>query len=474
MIPIELHYTGHPLIDIGIAAASAYAKRRTPQEVTADDLSALAGDLTRWYTEFSGVQRFLSVIFMNATFVQNSTLEKKQEYAQSVLHAFHQDRLAEEGEVRCTFFPERAALMTATRKHIPLLNGESTGNFSANGQPGLPMSGLAMLAIHTMPLGCLKTGHLLGFHQLPAPGQPDLNVILAKSAVDLNLASISLMTSEEGDMQSYGSYQRTRYIEKLLATRRDLVRKKEVRSDQQILKNVTGFYFTNYGPSPKIEILKLLNSVGAFIERADIDHPDSWNRLIAANWQPVKGEEEVPSANVEHRGRRNFVFEQLFDTATQPMRLGQRLITHGDWALVHLFLEEIINMQQKEIDNLYAVGTKLAHYMDLNDVSSKGLSWGFYHQLKIAKPGKLRALIRSANESLSRKNRAEFMVTVPELLLAFYRAEGYGDFYLARDIVAMVVFDTLHTLGHVMGKAVPEEDDDIATQYAAIPEESEV
>lgn len=173
------------------------------------------------------------------------------------------------------------------------------------------------------------------------------------------------------------------------------------------------------------------------------------------------------------RQHRNFVFEQLFEAQSNPLRLAGSLITHGDWALVHLFLKEIVNMQQAEIDNLKMLGMKLARYMSENDVSAKGLSWGFYHQFKTARTAKIRALIRSANESLSRKGLSDLIITHAEILLAFNRLQGYQDFTLARDIIAMVMFEELHKMGYSMGKAVPAEEDEIAERYAAIPEEVE-
>ncbi len=53
----------------------------------------------------------------------------------------------------------------AYRQHIPLITGEGIINFSPWGDPGLPVSGEALLCLQFFPMGCHKCGgRLLAIH----------------------------------------------------------------------------------------------------------------------------------------------------------------------------------------------------------------------------------------------------------------------------------------------------------------------
>ncbi|MBZ0304758.1 MAG: hypothetical protein K8I82_01700, partial [Anaerolineae bacterium] len=161
---LRLRYTGHPFVDVGVATTTAFAGKRHPQDVDLDDLERIADYLKEIYCNYKPVQNYISVIFPNSLFSQpKATPEQRETYADRMLFLFRQDYPAEENPATCTFFPEFAAQMNATRQHVPLLNGEEIGNFSSLGRAGLPISGVALLAIHAMPLGCYKCGNLLAF-----------------------------------------------------------------------------------------------------------------------------------------------------------------------------------------------------------------------------------------------------------------------------------------------------------------------
>ncbi|MCK6579476.1 MAG: hypothetical protein L6Q98_15390 [Anaerolineae bacterium] len=475
--PLGLRYTGHPFIDIGVAVATVVARRQHPEKVTVDELIPFLQDIKRWYIDYPGIQSFLRNVFPNSKFVQGAvSLADKEQYADEVLFGFIGDEIANDDRQCCVFFPELAASRRVTRTIMPLLNSVDTVNFGAAGNPGVPVSGLAIMCLHLLPLGCLRLysyaspkTRLLGFHHISSQGGPNLNMVFAAYALDHHTTSIGL----SGEITTFGSHSQTRYVEELLRVKREVLRNRLTRSSLTAYRNVSGYFFANENRETSIAVLHLDNGVHAFIEAAELDHADTWHRLIAANWQKVEDEPDAPLTEESRRQRRNFVFEQLFDAPVNWLRLAGALITHGDWALVHLFLKEIVNMQQAEIDNLKMLGMKLARYMSENDVSAKGLSWGFYHQFKTARTAKIRALVRSANESLSRKGLSDLIITHAEILLAFNRVQGYQDFTLARDIIAMVMFEELHKMGYSMGKAVPAEEDEIAERYAAIPDEVE-
>ncbi len=171
-----LKYTGHPFVDIGIAALTAFADKRDPTQLTEADLEAAVDYITREYTR-QPLKSFLTVAFPNSGFTQpafEKTPERRLDYAQRVLHSYPDN--GQTLEETCVFTGEPAVAVAfgdkeslplgrAFRQHIPLTTGEDVINFHPYGDAGLPVSGKAILAIQAFPLGCAKVaGRLLAVH----------------------------------------------------------------------------------------------------------------------------------------------------------------------------------------------------------------------------------------------------------------------------------------------------------------------
>ena len=85
-----LEYTGHPLVDVGIATITAFADKRRPDELTEEDLDKIADYITREYVQ-DPLKSFLTVAFPNSGFTQpayNKTPAKREMYAKRVLRNY--------------------------------------------------------------------------------------------------------------------------------------------------------------------------------------------------------------------------------------------------------------------------------------------------------------------------------------------------------------------------------------------------
>jgi CRISPR-associated protein Cst1 len=145
--------------------------------VTHDDLEAIADYMARNYV-VNPLKSFLTVAFPNSGFVQAAyerAPERRTAYAERVLRAFRPGTPTLANE-RCVFTGLPAVALAlgekttlppgrAFRQHIPLVTGEYVINFHPYGDAGLPVSGIALLALQAFPLGCAKTqGRLLAVH----------------------------------------------------------------------------------------------------------------------------------------------------------------------------------------------------------------------------------------------------------------------------------------------------------------------
>ena len=73
-----MSFTGHPLVDVGIATIMALSNKQHPADLTEDDLQEAGDFLKRMY--FDDTWRgALSVIFQNSAYTQTKIGEQKKE-----------------------------------------------------------------------------------------------------------------------------------------------------------------------------------------------------------------------------------------------------------------------------------------------------------------------------------------------------------------------------------------------------------
>src|SRR5512145_2997915 len=158
-----LRYTGHPLVDVGVATITAFADKNDPSEVTKEDLSRIADYMEHQYGK-NPMKSFLTVIFPNSGFTQpafDKQPEKRATYASEVLRGWQRETTLDES---CVFYGT-PAIARVFREAIPLIGAISAFNFYAEGASGLPVSGEALLAIQAFPLGGFKcSGRVLIIH----------------------------------------------------------------------------------------------------------------------------------------------------------------------------------------------------------------------------------------------------------------------------------------------------------------------
>src|SRR6266852_3253861 len=225
---LQLDYTGHPLFDVGLAAMTAFVHKDNPTDLTYADLSEVADYIETYYTE-QPLSSFLTVSLMNSDFTQpafKDNLERKRAYAARVARSIGLD--IPKSEELCVFTGQPAMGLPlslkegkdqlppgrAYRQHIPLITGEGFINFSPWGDPGLPVSGEALLCLQFFPMGCFKcAGRLLAIHS----DNPEIMLAAARKALRENKEAISLARARgETKLQDASSSPQTLLIETIL------------------------------------------------------------------------------------------------------------------------------------------------------------------------------------------------------------------------------------------------------------------
>ena len=224
-----LKYTGHALVDVGVATITAFSGKQRPEELTERDLDNIADYIETEYVR-NPLKSFLTVAFPNSGFTQpayEKQPQKRRIYAERVLRSYRAD--APRLEVPCVFTGEPAVAVSfdvkgelkpghTFRQHIPLITGEGVINFHPYGVMGLPVSGEAMLALQAFPLGCAKCGgRLLAVHS----DNEEITLHFAASFLESNRRALQLAQQEGSTkMPEARRAYRTLLIETLLVARR--------------------------------------------------------------------------------------------------------------------------------------------------------------------------------------------------------------------------------------------------------------
>jgi CRISPR-associated protein Cst1 len=457
-----LHYTGHPLIDVGAATIAAFVGKRDLATINEQDLDQVASFIKQHYV-INPLKSFLTVAFPNSGFT-NPAFEKAPErrlaYADQVIYGYRADR--PKLDQRCVF-TGKPAVTLAYRQHIPLLTGEDVVNFHPGGNAGLPISGEALLCIQALPLGCAKSaGRLLAVHS----DRFDITYNFAKSFLEHNRRALSLAEAAgESKFPEHAARTMTLLIDTLLNAhdqRRDFL------SDDRPC-SITAYHLSNSGQGVDLAIYPLPLEVLNFLRLVPAgDYREDWNNIVERGWviaRPRKRAQADSETAIEDSSpRRNVLYEDLFHLPERarwfvrryflriPLRLPKAMNdprnTYGflgepdliSWKLTTLFLKKVMIMDDIRIGHIRDLGDRLARYARQQDNGSFFRSF-----LTATRYDHLRDALVTANYRQVRGG-GEPLIRFEQFLEVFEQGEELSrrDWKLARDLVLIRMIEQLH------------------------------
>ncbi len=499
-----LRYTGHPLVDVGMATILAFSRKRSLSAVTEKDLDKVADFIAEYYV-INPLKSFLNVAFPNSGFTQpafDKEPKRRQEYARRVARSYRTDTpILEE---RCVFTGEPAVGIAlsdkgdfpagrAFRQHVPMLTGEDVINFHPGGDAGLPISGKALLCIQAFPLGCAKCGgRLLAVHS----DNPELMYQFAGKFLSVNRNQIDL-AREAGSskLPEAGSTARTMLIETLIEIEQA---RRDEQADQRPY-SVTAYHLTNSGQSnpldarnPPLEIYHLpLELTGFLAAITHVEYKSDWQAIERRAWQMThskktnaekegkskKGRAKKRTTVKEGtRPRRNYLYEDLFrlprnvpqfirryflripirNTYEDDPRRGYSLKGEANlvsWKLTELFLGKVMTMDRDRIQQIRELGDSLAVYVTAQN--DKGFFSAFFqHRYDYFRA----ALIKANLAHVKRGNPP--LITLDPYIEVFEEGDDVArpDWRLARDLVMIRIVEQLYRQGWLGNNpdAIPE------------------
>ena len=493
---IGLQFTGHPLVDVGVATIVAFAGRSRPEEVTEGDLEAIASYMAAQYVK-SPLRGFLTVAFPNSGFTQPAFFrqrDKQQVYIDRVLFAFREDR--PQLDERDVFMDLPVADVSfdvydgleagrVFRQHVPLQTGVGTINFHPYGEAGLPISGLALFAIQAYPLGSAKCGgRTLFVHS----DDPEIMVFFARRFLEENrlvirAAQLKLSKKLPGQRLKF----RTLVVATLVEA---LDRRRGIEADREVF-SVSVYHLTNSGQGADLALYHLpVELVGFLAEMGSAAYRGGWQRLVEAAWIAFKPTRKHREAPPDFKPDRNWLYEDLFNLAADPYGNGRRFVrsyflreaykyARGDvgepgegdsgqdeallvlWGLTACFLGRLMSMDSERIEGIRQLGDALAEYVREED--DRGFFRSFYGEKRY---GYLRDSLIRANSAYVKSGHEPFL-TLDGFIGVFEDGEELAsrDWWLARDLVLIRMVERLYRNGWLVlnQDAIPEGEESVMT-----------
>jgi CRISPR-associated protein Cst1 len=509
-----VQWTGHALVDVGIAALCAMAGKQNPEDLTLADLDAAADEMERYY--FGGaLTSYLTCVFMNSEYVQPGAGTKKEQsrkrYAERVLRA-HRAEPEPAAKGQACAFSGLPATHRIHRGQMPLLTGEGVLNFFPAAAGGLFVAGPYLTALQALPLGGRRSeGKLLIAHS----DCPALTLALAERYVEDNRRLLALAMSgalpnkegpDESLLREQGSWdpakKRPKYPDAksaptLIAS--DLLDTLEHRRDvisQGVTASVQIYWLSSSGQGPSLEVFSVPSNLIRFLSNVVRAPTNSaWRRVVASGWdldsRRELGDGQARGAkrsskkglppNLAGAGRsRNAVLVDLFkiyadsfvDLSAARRFVRSHLLSElrgavarpegCDWRLTDLFLREVLTMNPERVERIREFADSLGAYIQkTNDVR-------LFRRITYAKYA---WVLRGELVKAQRRefvDRGDLLFSLDDYLGVFEAEDSTGaaNWSLVRDLICIRLVEQLHGSGWLTPEQLIDETADEEQEQA--------
>lgn len=498
-----LSWTGHPLVDVGIGTLCALVNKESPEDLTLEDLDQASDEMAEYYFSGLMSSYSANVFTMNAYDNPTSSVVTKKEYENRVLRAHRyvkDDAITIE---RCVFSGKPATHLIE-RRQMPLLTGENILNFYPAGRGALPVAGPYLVALQALPLGGRKVeGKLLvAYSDQPELILAFCQHYLADNRRVLGLAQAGQLPKHNGPSEILireqgawdSSKKRPKYPDAkapttLITSELMNILRNKFRSNSSKMTASVSAYWINNGQAPSLEIFHLPGQVVRFLFMAGMaPYGSDWHALVNQGWrEPGKPETKSSEGEVKKKkstkkkidiaggpGRsrnnvladlftiyeqgsvdlgaaRNFVQCHLLQRTSEALKRVKESSVPTDleeglnfelinWPLTSLFLKEVMQVEEKQINNIKCFADRLADYIERNN--DKGL----FNSLVYAKDSwEMRGALIKAQRNQA-KNRNELLFGLQDYLDVFQADDAVGrlNWRLTRDLISIRLIEQLH------------------------------
>ena len=346
-MPIYEKLMGNPFVDAGVVGICEWLGHNVqPEQITAADLKQIVNDIAPIMQTNAGWGNLHSLfpnsVLTNAAYSKKNRVELFMNACQLYLDAI--EELEQAGD--CMGCGRREASAWLSKTNIPLTGSGTLRNFFPNFAEGAGYCSACAFAIQMSPIVFMATsGKFLTLHSNSWKALRSWARVCVEDVRNQQLQQDITGCFNPG-------YKNPRNGMFYMA--REMLKYKELRPDENISMQV--FCWTNYNQGPDLEVFYMPAPVFKFLRIVyQGEFKTAWQNIVRSryivNWAKVESEED-------YKNRTNLVYEYLLQGRSI---LGFLLIrnarkTYANWELLSLYLTEIRNMEQTQLEKIKQVG----------------------------------------------------------------------------------------------------------------------
>lgn len=374
-----MHYTGHALVDVGLAGLCAFAGCPRPEELSLADLDEAADFMEQHYYQ-DELLCYLSCTHMNASFAQSShkgpNNPARQPFVDQYLRAHRASPHALVKGLECTFTGQ-PAIAPLFRSHLPMFSGEGVMNWCPAGRTFVPAAGWVTVALMFLPMaGRRAEGRLLLVHG----DEPDWTLRFASKYVEDHRRLLTVPFPTEKTAVHPGYERELPMFDGSKAKFPDVKRWKSfvladlltMLAPGQAPAGLTIYWISN-GQKPAFERVVVPPAVCSFL--STVKSMPAWPELASRFWPLSSGTGETGRKKKAHDatpGRAGWTGNPVFEDLLEIFRKGN--LDRGaafTWIKKHVqdrdvaevFATEVLGMKKERIALAREFGTRLGFYI---------------------------------------------------------------------------------------------------------------
>jgi len=470
-----IQYTGNPYVDCGVAVLELRLKKPCEQFTTAD-LDAQAKEIKKEYTKKIW-KSYLMLHLPNCAWTQkDQSSEKNQAYISKVLGSYKDD-FPDLGR-KCAFCDQPAKIW-ADKRYVPLLTGETVMTSGPGGNPGLPVCGYCVFAVHCYPFATLKVNGRPLFWWTPEPQW-------TRRLTGYFYRDVERVLAISHDELPKLHWPATH----LFRAAREVVAEVELiaATDPPTPCDLSGVHATNDGRNPNFDELRIPRNLLDFWREAGA--LEIYRQIEQQAWESegtpkekskqkdrkTKSEKKAPDPAIADLVRRNSLYEALGDAFRTPdfrekakqvaarffLRRRGKDVADGTTALAEFFLEKVAGMERERLEAVRELADAIADRLILEG-GDRRVAWQlFRRRLRLGEF--LRSLSQIQKKLSELGSPLKWETVLLALGLSNEEDRTASDHWLVQELVLIRLYERLAKTDVIADVPELEDQPDLVTQ----------
>ena len=348
---IEFHWTGHPFVDVGLAAVLLIAGKNKPEELNEKDIEKAIDFASKLYATKEWSSSYLhGMIFPNSGILMaNPSMTKKRSpeaIAKNLWSILEEFKANNRDSPKCVLCGRRPAY---TKKEVylsvfPLLGTGGVPNFfhSANTR-GADICTHCVFLTQFMPLASYRLPRVLVIHAYPY-----------KLMLELSKEALGDIKKSKLASQARGFRRPENFLFHLVG---EITRKIE-RDEFWESASVTLYYFICNNQNQILDVIHIPTPVLRFVAYANRVDPAGWKHIVSMGWREQLDENDFEKFE---RERQNIIYSRLLNNESilPYFYNSKERKVNAKWNLLAFYCSEVLGLDKEVLDFIRDVGDRI-------------------------------------------------------------------------------------------------------------------